>query len=434
MSGSISNGGTIGSGSDSIVLNVSEDPAAGSDAQFTVNVDGQQIGSLQTATALKSAGQDQSFTFLGNYGVGPHDVTVTFANNFLLPGTSGDRNVYVDGVTYDGQTISSTTTPIYQSPLFPPNSTVGNIYGNAVFSVNDTTPVPADAPSTPTTTPSAVSVGSGADTLVLNMAEDPYQGDAQFTVSVDGQQVDGLQTTTASVEQGQQQEFDVHGNWGPGDHTVAVTFTNDLIGPFYAGTNLAVDTTDRNLYVMSMKLNGGPAASGTPWEQDSVGTRTFTVTAGSNASAAGSAASTAASGTSDSSATLSATSNTGGGSGNSGTTSDNATITASSLTASQASPGSSDGMTFVASPTDGGTSVADPTTGSGLDSSASTTTDTASSVAFSVGDAAQSLQDLSAPMPIASTHTNSSAGSGGAGQWWMTQQANVDAAALYSHG
>ncbi len=134
MSGSTSNN-IIGSGSDSIVLNVSEDQAQGIDAQFTVNVDGQQIGGLQTATASHSAGQDETFTFLGNWAPGPHNVTVTFANNFLYPGTSGDRNLYVDGVTYDGQTVSNTTTPIYQSPLFPPNSTGGDILGNAVYTV-----------------------------------------------------------------------------------------------------------------------------------------------------------------------------------------------------------------------------------------------------------------------------------------------------------
>ena len=170
---------------------MAEDQQGGVDAEFTVNVDGQQIGGVQTVTALQSAGQAEPFTFAGDFGAGPHDVTVTFVNNFSYPGTPGDRNVYVDGAAYDGQTVSTATTPIYQSPLFPPNSTTGNNYGNAVFTVNDTTPIPAGTIPTPSTTPAAVSVGSGADTLVLNMAEDPFQGDAQFTVSVDGQQIGG---------------------------------------------------------------------------------------------------------------------------------------------------------------------------------------------------------------------------------------------------
>ena len=275
MSGSTSTGTIIGSGSDSITLNMAEDQQAGVDAQFSVNVDGQQIGGAQTVTASQSAGQTEPFTFEGNWGPGQHVVTVSFPNNFSYPGTPGDRNVYVDRVTYDGNTVSDKTTGIYQTPLFPPNSTNGNNWGNAVFSVNDTTPVPSGAPSTPTTTPSAVSVGSGADTLVLNMAEDPYQGDAQFTVSVDGKQIGGTQTTTASVDQGQFQEFDVHGNFGSGSHTVSVAYTNDKIGDFYPGTQNAIDTTDRNLYVMGTSLDGGPAASGAPWEQASSGAESF---------------------------------------------------------------------------------------------------------------------------------------------------------------
>ena len=281
MSGSTTGNNTIGSGSDYITLNVAEDQALGVDAQFTVNVDGKQIGGVQTVTASQSSGQTEAFNFAGNWAPGSHDITVTFANNFIYPGLSGDRNLYVDGVSYDGQSVSNAKTPIYQSPLFPPNSTVGNIDGNAVFTVNDTTAVPSGAASTPTTTPGPVSVGSGADTLVLQMAEDAYQGDAQFTVSVDGKQVGGTQTTTAIVGQGQSQEFDVHGNFGAGSHTVSVDFLNDKIGAFYPGTQWAVDTTDRNLYVMGMSLNGGAPASGTPWELSSDGSKDFTVTAGS---------------------------------------------------------------------------------------------------------------------------------------------------------
>ncbi|MBN8898693.1 MAG: hypothetical protein J0H35_10990, partial [Rhodospirillales bacterium] len=135
----------VGSGSDSIVLMMSEDAdgpigAAGRDAQFTVNVDGKQIGGLQTVTASHAAGQKQAFEFRGNYGVGTHTVTVTFANNSMTQGDKaafndgGDRNLYVDSVTYDGTAVKTTTTPIYTSPLFPPNGPLDP--GNAVFTVN----------------------------------------------------------------------------------------------------------------------------------------------------------------------------------------------------------------------------------------------------------------------------------------------------------
>jgi Ca-dependent carbohydrate-binding module xylan-binding len=407
MSGSTSNANFIGSGSDTITLNMSEDQAAGQDAQFTVNVDGQQIGGVQTVTASHAAGQDQTFTFAGNYGPGAHNVVVTFGNNFIFPGTSGDRNLYVDGVNYDGQTISNSTTPIYQAPLFPPNSTVGDISGNAVFGVNDTTSIPAGAGPNETTTPGAVSVGSGADTLVLNMAEDAFQGDAQFTVSVDGKQIGGTQTTTAILDQGQQQEFDVHGDFGGGNHTVSVNFLNDQIGGFFAaGTpglppgQWAIDTTDRNLYVMSASLDGGANASGAPWELSSSGSHDFFVSAGSNQSATGS--------------------------GTQASTANTASITTDSLNAS------STGMSFLASPaTDTGAgSTGTGSTGTGT----AAATDSSASASSTVGAATQTAADFVAPTTGSSGTDTTNPGSASTGNWWMDQSAANIGVPMFQQG
>ena len=412
MSGSTSNN-TIGSGSDSIVLNVSEDQAAGVDAEFTVNVDGQQIGGVETATASHSAGQDETFTFLGNWQPGPHTVTVTFVNNFLYPGTAGDRNLYVDGVTYDGQTVSNTTTPIYTSPLFPPNSTSGDYFGNAVYTVNDTTPIPAGAPSTPTTTPGPVAIGSGPDTLVLDMAEDPYDGDAQFTVAVDGQQIGGTQTTSAVVSQGQQQEFDVSGNFGPGAHTVTVTFLNDLIGGFYpAGTPglpatggpWAIDTEDRNLYVTGASLDGGPqpSTSAVPWEISSDGSYSFNVTAGSTPGA-GVTAPTASS--------------------------DTATVNSTTVAGTTSTGASSGGPTFVAPTT------TDTTTGTtaaaGTDTTASTT-DTAATVGSVVAATTTPTPAVAAATPA--TDTTTAASTAGSSSHWWNYHGDAAGGIFHHHG
>src|SRR6185437_4452562 len=148
--------------------------------------------------------------------------------------------------------------------------------GNAVFKINDTTAIPANAPSTPTTTPAAVTSGSGNDTLTLAMSEDPYQGDAQFTVVVDGTQVGGTFTTSAVAWQGQQQQFVLKGNWGSGTHAVKITFTNDAVTLNSDG--YGIDALDRNLYINGVSYDGG-TASGTPWELASNGAQTFNVTA-----------------------------------------------------------------------------------------------------------------------------------------------------------
>ena len=80
------------------------------------------------------------------------------------------------------------------------------------------------------------------------MAEDAYLGDAQFTITVDGVQVGGVQTVTALQSLGQTQDFTIKGNFGAAPHNVAVTFLNDAFG----GTA----TTDRNLYFNALTLDG----------------------------------------------------------------------------------------------------------------------------------------------------------------------------------
>jgi beta-glucanase (GH16 family) len=89
-------------------------------------------------------------------------------------------------------------------------------------------------------------IGSGHDTLILNMSEDPYNGDAQFTVTVDGVQYGGTLTTTAINAGGQTQPFAIKGDFSPGAHVVTVDFLNDVNdGP----------GEDRNLYVDSATIN-----------------------------------------------------------------------------------------------------------------------------------------------------------------------------------
>ena len=92
-------------------------------------------------------------------------------------------------------------------------------------------------------------VGAGSDTLVLTVAEDAYQGDAQFTVSLDGTQLGGVLTTQASNSLGQGQVFSFGGNWGAaGPHVVTVSFLNDAWG--------GSASLDRNLYVNALAFDG----------------------------------------------------------------------------------------------------------------------------------------------------------------------------------
>jgi Cellulase (glycosyl hydrolase family 5)/Ca-dependent carbohydrate-binding module xylan-binding len=151
-------------------------------------------------------------------------------------------------------------------------------------------PLPAGSGSYP-----AVTTGSGPDSLVLQISENAWtnggknadaNGDAEFTVSINGVQQGGTFTAlaphatsdgvTVSSNPGEQ-TFTFNGSFGNGAHTVAVTFINDA----YGGS----PTTDRNLYVDSVTYNGVNTKQSSPIYAD--GTKYFTVTGGTIPSGTG---------------------------------------------------------------------------------------------------------------------------------------------------
>ena len=114
-------------------------------------------------------------------------------------------------------------------------------------------PVAAQPGATPPETPqpgapaSAAAQPAANGSLALHLSEDAWQGDAQFTISVDGVQQGGVQTATALHGLGQSQDIAV-GPLTAGMHSIGVTFLNDAWG----GTA----QTDRNLYVDGATLDG----------------------------------------------------------------------------------------------------------------------------------------------------------------------------------
>ncbi len=105
---------TIGAGTDTLRLAVSEDAYQG-DAQFTVSVDGQQVGDVLTVTSSHGIGQSDLVNVLGNWAAGPHTVTVNFLNDAWGGSPDTDRNLYVDGATYNGVAVSGAATALYAS-------------------------------------------------------------------------------------------------------------------------------------------------------------------------------------------------------------------------------------------------------------------------------------------------------------------------------
>jgi Ca-dependent carbohydrate-binding module xylan-binding len=128
----------------------------------------------------------------------------------------------------------------------------------------DSSPVTITEP--PAAAPPAVTIGTGTDTLALQVSEDAWQGNAQFTVSVDGKQVGGTQTAVASHAAGQTQTFNVLGTFAAGTHVAAVDFLNDA----YGGSPAA----DRNLYVTGATIDNSVISAATLTEL-STGAKSF---------------------------------------------------------------------------------------------------------------------------------------------------------------
>jgi hypothetical protein len=223
---------------------VSEDAWKG-DAKFTVFVDGHQIGGTQTATVHHGSGW-QDITLAGTFDSGPHVIDINYINDLYKGGRhGGDRNLYVQSVTINGETVSHATSDTAANGMTTKDgSTILEINGTAEFDSHGTTLTTSSAAQTTTSTAT-----SGQSTIVLHVAEDAWNGDAQYKVLVDGHQVGGTYTATASHAAGQWQDVTLtsdFGSTGPGK--VDIQFVNDAWG----GTA----TTDRNLYVQSIDVNG----------------------------------------------------------------------------------------------------------------------------------------------------------------------------------
>lgn len=236
-------GSTTGTGSgssgDTLTLHMSEDAYQG-DAQFTVTVNGQQVGGAMTVNALHCNGDGEVFVLNGNWGSGIQQVGISFINDASGGCNGGDRNLYVNSINYDGTTYANTAAALYSA-------------GTSTFAVGGSTATAATV----------------ADVLTLNLSEDAYNGDAQFMLFIDGKQISTAQSVSALHSSSGSQAFAFSGNFGAGSHTVGVQFTNDA----YGGTS----STDRNLYVNSIGLNGA-TVSGASAALYSNGTANFAIT------------------------------------------------------------------------------------------------------------------------------------------------------------
>lgn len=114
---------------DVLVLHVSADNWNGS-PQFVVSVDGKQQGGLQTATASHVYGQTQDISLSGAFGLGSHDVAVTFLNDAWGGATAMDRNLYVDSIDDNGQHYASASATLMSNGTVHLSTGAPNLSGS----------------------------------------------------------------------------------------------------------------------------------------------------------------------------------------------------------------------------------------------------------------------------------------------------------------
>ncbi|TXM78379.1 DUF4214 domain-containing protein [Methylobacterium sp. WL69] len=120
---------TIGSGSDKLMLKISEDAYHG-DAQYTVSLDGKQVGGTLTAHASHGANQSDTITINGDWAKGSHEVSINFLNDAYDGTASTDRNLYIDSATYNDAAVFGSQISLMST-------------GAHAFTVQDTSAIPA---------------------------------------------------------------------------------------------------------------------------------------------------------------------------------------------------------------------------------------------------------------------------------------------------
>jgi hypothetical protein len=168
---------------------------------------------------------------------------IVWEENYIGKGVYGFEYITPDSY---GNTPSRSGNIYTDNPL-PPGQ--APLLG-ATTPTSPQTPVPAPTPTEPAPAPEGVitKIGTGSDTLILKITQDAYQGDANYSVFIDGKQIGGTFIAKALHGSGQVDTLEIKGDWTVGSHNVSVKLLNDLWG----GTSAA----DRNVYVESATYNG----------------------------------------------------------------------------------------------------------------------------------------------------------------------------------
>lgn len=128
---------------DRFSLRVSADSYLG-DPQFIIRMDGTQFRDVLSTSAPHAAGQSQTFSFTGNFS-SVHQISVQLINDRYDGNSSMDRNLYVESLTFNGQTQLGNQAVYLLDGSFGSAAVVGHNPSPAVYNVNgwtDPSPLP----------------------------------------------------------------------------------------------------------------------------------------------------------------------------------------------------------------------------------------------------------------------------------------------------
>jgi hypothetical protein len=175
--------------------------------------------------------------------------------NTAANGTLSDPNAATDGSTLASGVLTvsgsaATVAAALDGLVFTPKANQvaagAAVTTTVTAAIKDTAGETASATSTVTATQVATSSPPAVDTLNVQVSEDYGDGNALFTVAVNGQQVGGDYQAHTLNSSGDAGTVSLTGNWGSGVNDVAVSFINHVYG--------------RNLYVDSISENGSSYA------------------------------------------------------------------------------------------------------------------------------------------------------------------------------
>ena len=233
---------TIGSGAGALSFGFAA--AAGGSSVLTMSTGGKQLGYFQNLTSSQTSVLKAGLACVASLSTVDQNLVIGLFEGLASASQSVNLSSYLSWMpTSDQQLIKD---------LFA--------------LVNEGTSVPA-----------VTDLGSGAGTIDLYMAQTAGKANAQFTVSVDGKQVGGVQTVKASQGLGQEQLFELQGITGSGQHSVTVNFLNgsgtaaspapqlflDAVaynGVAVANASLSLTATGSKSFTVGTKPSGVPTA------------------------------------------------------------------------------------------------------------------------------------------------------------------------------